>query len=234
MSSNNPTNSPNNSLARSIVEVAVVGAIYIAASLFLAANINLSNVIFDAPSGSESRAVGSLIDGAIGQLLVIAAITPFSATLREAIRNSLRTGPKQAWFVALMAAAIHAGTLAAVFIEQPSRIVELSYVNGIFSLVPAIDGWSQEIMFRGYVIYRLAHSGAPIALRIGISALLFAAIHIGYTGASPWEFIWPMLGTAILGGLFAWSVIIARGGLLPVVTAHILLIAIVQPWLSLS
>ena len=74
----------------------------------------------------------------------------------------------------------------------------------------------------------------PMGAQIAISALLFAAIHVGYMGSDLWSMFWPMFGTAVLGAFFAWSVLMAGGALLPVVLCHAVLVAIVQPWLALS
>ena len=114
------------------------------------------------------------------------------------------------------------------------QIFELSSRNAVLSAVPAFDGWSQEVIFRGYVVYRLARGGLPVPALFAFSALSFAAIHVGYVGADFVVVFWPMFGTAVLGAFLTWPVLLARGALLPAVVCHIALIAIVQPWLALG
>ena len=104
-----------------------------------------------------------------------------------------------------------------VFIPQPARVSELSSVNLILSAVPATDGWSQEVFFRGYVLFRLARGGVSGLAKVFISGGLFAVIHIGYAGEGTWAILAPLVGTFMLGCFNAWSVQSGRGSLMPVV-----------------
>ena len=104
----------------------------------------------------------------------------------------------------------------------------------ILSAVPAADGWSQEVTFRGYVLFRLARGGVPALAQVLISGGLFAAIHIGYAGEGTWATLAPLVGTFMLGCFYAWSVQSGRGSLKPVVFCHVLIIVIEQPWLALA
>jgi membrane protease YdiL (CAAX protease family) len=102
------------------------------------------------------------------------------------------------------------------------------------SLLPLTDGWTQEMMFRGYVLLRLAKADVPAMAQIAASAIAFASIHIGYIGSPGLGFIWPLFGTATLGAILAWSVVVARGSILPATVAHLVILIVVQPWLGLA
>ena len=107
-------------------------------------------------------------------------------------------------------------------------------MNLVLSLVPAADGWSQEVVFRGYVPFRLARAGVPALVQILLSGSLFAAIHLGYAGDSAWEFLSPLVGTFMLGCFYAWAVRSGGGSLKPVIVCHMLIIVVLQPWLALA
>jgi len=217
-----------------IVEVILIGTAYIIFAHAVAAAFRLE-AIMPAFLGGPERGVGAtFIAGAVAQIALVLAFAMVFKDLRRAIANSLKFGSIPAWGTALIAISIHAATIAFFFLDDPTQIFEPSRRNLFLSIAPAFDGWSQEVFFRGYVIYRLARGGLPVLAQIAVSALLFAGIHVGYVGDDLFSVIWPLFGTAVLGGFFAWSVLLARGALLPVVSCHAVLIVIVQPWLALS
>ncbi len=121
-----------------------------------------------------------------------------------------------------------------MFLPQPARVWEMSGLNLILSAVSAPDGWSQEVLFRGYVIFRLSRAGIPALAQILLSGSLFAAIHFGYAGETAWEILSPLVGTFMLGCFYAWAVRSAEGSLRPVICCHILIIILLQPWLALA
>jgi membrane protease YdiL (CAAX protease family) len=110
----------------------------------------------------------------------------------------------------------------------------MSRLNVILSAVSAPDGWSQEVMFRGYVLFRLARAGVRAIAQILLSGTLFAAIHFGYAGESGWSILAPLVGTFMLGCFYAWAVRAGDGSLKPVVCCHVLIIVVLQPWLALA
>jgi membrane protease YdiL (CAAX protease family) len=112
--------------------------------------------------------------------------------------------------------------------------LELSNLNLILSIVPAADGWSQEVLFRGYVLFRLARAQVSPTVQILLSGGLFAAIHFGYAGESAFEFLAPLIGTFMLGCFYAWAVRKGCGSLKPVIVCHVLIIVVLQPWLALA
>ncbi|MEO5588212.1 MAG: CPBP family intramembrane glutamic endopeptidase [Gemmatimonadaceae bacterium] len=183
------------------------------------------------------RAVGSgFLIGAIVQvsLVLLGAYLLGLVDLRRAISETFSRSTDKAWTIALIATAIHLGTAVLVFLPQPERVWEASSVNLILSAIPAADGWSQEVLFRGYVLFRLGRGGVPGPAQILISGGLFAAIHVGYMGEGTWAMLLPLIGTLILGCFYAWSVQSGRGSLMPVVFCHTVVIVIAQPWLALA
>lgn len=222
------------SAASAVIEVAALGAAFIVLAHLAAASVNLEAIMPSFLNGAEREVGATFIAGAATQIALVLVFSLLFSDLRRAIGNSLKYGTIPAWGVALIAVSIHAATIAFFFLDEPGRIFEQSNRNLLLSIAPAFDGWSQEVFFRGYVIYRLARGGLPVAAKIALSALLFAAIHVGYIGADFFSFFWPMIGTTVLGAFFAWSVLLARGALLPVVLCHAALIAIIQPWLALA
>lgn len=226
---------PDGSSATSaVIEVAALGAVFIVLAHFAAASVNLEAMMPSFLNGPERDVGATFIAGAASQIALVLIFSLIFSDMRRAIANSLKFGTIPAWGAALIAVSIHAATIAFFFLDEPGRIFEQSNRNLFLSIAPAFDGWSQEVFFRGYVIYRLARAGLPRSAQIALSALLFAAIHIGYVGPDFFSFLWPMLGTAVLGAFFAWSALLARGELLPVVFCHAALIAIIQPWLALA
>lgn len=218
-----------------LAEVAAVALVYIAVSTSAARAIDL-HWLFPSGWSPAERATGSgFLVGAIVQAgLVLAAAYLLRLTdLRQAIAAVAAPSTRQAWTIAIIATAIHIGTGILVFLPQPERVVELSQLNLWLSLIPALDGWSQEVLFRGYVLLRLARGGIAALPQILISGALFAAIHLGYAGEGGWAFAAPLIGTFMLGGFYAWAVRSGGGSLRPVVVCHVLIIIVLQPWLAL-
>jgi hypothetical protein len=226
---------PDRSSAKfAVIEVLAVGAAFILLAHLAAASLKLEALMPSFLVGRERNVGASFLVGAVAQIALVLIFSLAFSDIRRALANSLKFGTVPAWGAALIAVSIHATTIAFLFLDEPGRIIEQSYRNLFLSIVPAFDGWSQEVFFRGYVIYRLARAGVAHWAQISLSAFLFAAIHIGYVGPDFLSFLWPMLGTAVLGGFFAWSALLARGQLLPVVFCHGALILIIQPWLALA
>ena len=221
---------------RAAAEVVFVAAVYILISTNAVSAIDAS-FLFSARWSAEERATGSgFVIGAVIQvaLVLLGAYLLGLKDLQRAIAASLAPSTRQAWIIAGIATAIHIGTAMLVFLPQPGRVWELSGLNLILSAVPAADGWSQEVLFRGYVLFRLARAGVPAIAQILLSGSLFVAIHFGYAGETAGAFLAPLVGTFMLGCFYAWAVQSGRGSLKPVIVCHILIIVILQPWLALA
>jgi membrane protease YdiL (CAAX protease family) len=163
-----------------------VAATYIVISTSAVGTLN-ADFLFPAEWSSVERTTGSgFLIGALFQvLLVLSAAYLFGLKeLQRSIAASSAASTSKAWIIAAIATAIHIGTAILVFLPRPERLWELSGLNLTLSAVSAPDGWSQEVLFRGYVLYRLARGDVPPLAQILISGALFAAIHHGYTRLS--------------------------------------------------
>jgi hypothetical protein len=221
---------------RAIAEVVLVCAAYIFLSTTAVSLLDFA-FLFPAQWSVAERVTSSgfLIGAAVQVALVlIGAYLLRSTVLRRALAASLATSTRKAWTIAGIATAIHITTALLLFLPQPARIWEMSWLNLILSVVPAADGWSQEVMFRGYVLFRLARAEVAGIGQILLSGMLFAAIHLGYAGNSAWSFLSPLVGTFMLGCFYAWAVRSGGGSLKPVIVCHTLIIVVLQPWLALA
>jgi CAAX prenyl protease-like protein len=217
-------------------EVIALAGIYIFISTAAARTADAS-FLFPAAWSSAERTTGSgFLVGAVVQvaLVLLGAYLARSQDLLRAIAAAVAPATRQAWIIAAIATSIHVGTALLLFLPEPRRVVEISGLNLILSALPAADGWSQEVVFRGYVLFRLTRGGVPPLPQMLISGGLFAAIHFGYTGNTALEFVSPLVGTFMLGCFYAWAVQVGRGSLKPVICCHILIIIITQPWLALA
>lgn len=222
--------------ALATAEVVAVAAAYILISTTAVGAIDVSS-IFPAGWSTAERATGSgFLVGAVVQVLLvlIGAYLLGLRDLRKSIGAAFARSTRKAWTIAAIATAIHIGTAMLLFLPRPERVFEASFLNLVLSLVPAADGWSQEMLFRGYVLFRLTRANVPGLPQILLSGALFAAIHLGYTGATAWEIAAPLVGTFMLGCFYAWAVRSGGGSLKPVIICHMLIIVVLQPWLALA
>ncbi len=222
--------------ARAVLEVGAVAAAYIVISTSAVGALDASFLFPDGWSPAERSTGSGFLIGALFQLLLVlsAAYLVGLKDLQRAIAASSAPSTSKAWTIAALATSIHVGTAMLVFLPQPERVWELSNLNLILSAVSIPDGWSQEVLFRGFVLFRLTRSDVPAIAQIFISGSLFAGIHLGYTGETAWEFITPLIGTFMLGCFYAWAVKSGSGSLKPVIVCHVLIIALLQPWLALA
>ena len=221
---------------RATAEVVLLAAAYI---LVATTAVSAADVSFVFPSNwsAPERLTGSgFLVGAIVQigLVLLAAFVVGIEDVRRAAVASLAASTQKAWTIAAIATAIHIGTALVLFLPEPERVGEVSALNLVLSVVPAADGWSQEVVFRGYVLFRLARAGVPAIVQILASGSLFAAIHMGYVGESAWDILSPLVGTFMLGCFYAWAVRSGGGSLKPVIVCHVLIIVVLQPWLALA
>ena len=225
-----------NQQLRAVAEVLLVAGAYILTSTAAVAAVDFTFLFPTHWTMAERATGGGFLTGALVQvvLVLLGAYLLRRKDLRRAIAASWRTSTRKAWIIAAIATAIHIATGILVFLPQPERVWELSGLNLILSAVPAADGWSQEVLFRGYVLFRLARAGIAPIIQILVSGSLFAAIHFGYAGETAWAFLTPLIGTFMLGSFYAWAVRSGDGSLKPVICCHMLVIVLLQPWLALA
>lgn len=220
--------------ARALLEVLGVVVLYVVAIRLAIAHFDLSKAL-PAALGENERRVGAVfVTGAVVQLVFVLAAALFARRMREAIAATARPATRQGWMTALIAAMLQCAAIGFFFLPHPEKIFELSLRNASLSFVPAFDGWTQEVMFRGYLILRLAEASVPKPFVAIASGLAFASIHVGYFGESLQTAFWPFFGTFMFGAILALSVFAAKGSLKPAVFAHVLVILIIQPWLALA
>ncbi len=186
-------------------EVISVAALYILISTTAVGSIDLS-FLFPTEWSLNERSTGSgFLTGALIQVLLVlvGAYLIGLQDLRSAIAAVLAPSNRKAWSIAGLATAIHITSGILMFLPQPERVWDLSNLNLLLSVIPAADGWSQEVLFRGYVLLRLARSGIPAIVQILVSGGLFAAIHFGYAGETVWAALAPLVGTFMLGSFYA-------------------------------
>lgn len=219
-----------------IGEVLLVTGAYIAISLGFVSAVDFAGIMPELLVERERIVGGVFLAGAAIQLALVlaAAYLLRLEAMAAAIRNAFKPATRSAWSIALIASAIHVATGAFAVLGEPAILFEPSWRNAILSVAPAPDGWTQEIVFRGYVILRLARAGIAPAVQVLLSGALFAGIHIGYAGEGVWQFLFPLIGTFALGSFFAWAVQKGDGSLKPVILCHVAIIVLLQPWLSLA
>lgn len=222
--------------AVAVAEVLAVAASYILISTSAVDLVDASQ-LFPARWSPNERATGSgfLVGAAVQVALVLAgAYILRLADIRTAIAAAFRPSTRETWIIAGIATVIHIATALLLFLPEPRRVLEPSGLNLTLSAISAADGWSQEVLFRGYVLFRLARAGIPGLAQIFLSGALFAAIHLGYAGETAWEFMAPLVGTFMLGCFYAWAVRSGGGSLKAVIACHMLIILTLQPWLALA
>jgi hypothetical protein len=184
--------------------------------------------------GRERNVGAVFMAGAAAQIALVLLFSVIFRDLRRALWNSLKFGTIPAWGAAIIAVSIHATTIASSFWMNRHGSSN-SHTATCFCRSRQRSTVGRRKFFSAVMSSIVWHvAGCLTRRKLRLSALLFAAIHIGYVGPDFLSFLWPMLGTAVLGAFFAWSALLARGELLPVVVCHAALIAVIQPWLALA
>lgn len=225
-------------------ETILVGAVYISLS-----NIAVAKDIFGATkwfhgfSEIESNVAGGFTTGAITQIILVIVLIsiPYFTDVRKSISTLFQLATTRGWRIALIILLIEVIVLYLGWIKEFDKLFDTSTFGISMSIVPSFDGLTQEIIFRGYVILRLARSGISKKWQIIVSGILFASIHIPYAAGPGHDLITtitasliPIVGTFSLGAAWAFAFQQSEYKLMPVVVSHILVIALVQPWLAYS
>ena len=205
----------------------------------LALSLTLTHQSFrDIFDGTEATIlIGFFIGGLIQFTLVGLMFAAGQQDVKAAIMSLKEKAPAVGWQIALTVAAVDIIFVAGGWLDQPDRIIEASQFALAGSLIPAFDGFSQEVIFRGFILLRLQRAKMTGWLPIVLSGLAFALLHLGYGNsfeAGIGAALAPILGTFGLGMAWAYAFRLSNYKLGPVVAAHVLVILILQPWLALS
>lgn len=180
----------------------------------------------------QNKIAGGFFNGAVAQLILVGLllISPVGAPARRALASLFLSAPLRGWTIAFSVAIVDIAILYAGWIGDFSHLVDGTAFGLTMSVIPAIDGFSQELIFRGYLILRLMDGGLPRPALAAVSGFMFSLIHINYGGSYN---LAPILGTFGLGVAWAFAFLESDRKLAPVVASHMLVIAAVQPWLAL-
>lgn len=184
----------------------------------------------------EATVVSAFVVGSLGQIaaLVLIWIALRPDDLKEAVAAVGVAARPEGWYIALGAVLVETVVIYAFFLHVGWRAVEPTALNLTGSFAPLLDGVTQEVFFRGFLILRLARGGHGPAAQLVFSSLAFSAIHVGYVGADWSTALAPLLGTLGLGAVLGWAFIRSGHSLRPPIAAHVAILLIVQPWLALA
>jgi hypothetical protein len=184
----------------------------------------------------EAEVVSGFIVGSVSQIVAIALLWLLfrPAGLRDSVAATRISSNAEGWIIAGVIIAVEAVVMHGFILDVGWRALEPSAVNVTGSLGPLMDGVTQEVFFRGYLILLLARGGHGRFVQLLFSSVAFSAIHVGYVGEAWKEALLPLLGTMGLGAALGWAFI--RGGysLRPPIIAHVAILILVQPWLALA
>jgi len=185
---------------------------------------------------AQGKVISGFVVGAVSQLAAVGLIwLAFHPTdLARAVGAIGKSSTMEGWFIAVTIIVVESVTMYVFFLDVGWEAIGPSALNIVGSIAPLLDGVTQEVVFRGYVILRLARAGFGPVVQILFSSLAFSAIHVGYVGEGLSEALAPLLGTVGLGGALAWSFIRSGHSLRPTIFAHAAILVVVQPWLALA
>ena len=224
---------------RAVLEVLVVaGGFILITQLVLGAALT-REALQDIFEGSEATILAGFFLGAVVQLIFVVILhAAGQEDVKAAVASFKAKAPSIGWQIALTVAALDITFIAGGWLEEPARVVEFSKLALLGSLLPAVGGATQIVIFQGFILSRLRRAGMVGWLPIIISGLAFSLIHIGYA-SPPFEpgigaVLAPLLGTFGLGMAWAWAFQKSNYKLAPVLVSHVLVILVLQPWLALS
>ena len=223
---------------------AVLEVLAVAAGFILISQLGLILIAGSAPlrdlfQGTEGGLIGGFLIGALVQLTLLGALYAFGQKDVKAAISSLREkAPAGGWQMALGVAAVFIIFIIGGWLEEPARVVEFSKFALLGSLVPAVGGATQVVIFQGFILLRLKRAGMEGWLPMVFSGLAFSLLHVGYA-SPPFEagiaaILAPLLGSLGLGLAWAWAFRMSNYKLAPVLASQVLAILVLQPWMALS
>ncbi len=162
-----------------------------------------------------------------------------SRIIRDLFANLLAPAARPGWIFAVITASMQITILTAFYIRDVSLIWEPSLFNLYMSLATAIGGGvGEELLYRGYILTRLKAGGLSPTVQVLVSGALFGLAHVSWSaaqsGAGLVQVLSPVVGTFLLGALFARAFQLSGYRLLPVVIAHGAINLVIEPALILS
>lgn len=221
-----------------ISEILIVIVLYVFIPIIVFGQLAGFNPFSGVFEGKEAIVARSFALGATTQILFLAAMVFVfhSRHARASLKTLCQKAPPRGWVIAGIIVAIEIGTLVLFFLPDPAVLFQISLFSLITAAISALDGVTQEVVFRGYLLRRLNAVGFGKGFQIFMSGLAFGALHFNYGGAGSgtMEQMIPALGTFGLGAALAFACQESDYKILPVVAAHVLIILILQPWLALA
>ena len=223
---------------RAVLEVLVVAGGFILITQLVLGTALTREAFQDIFEGSEATILAGFFLGAVVQLIFVVILHGAGQEdVKAALASFKAKAPNIGWQIALTLAAVQIIFIVGGWLEEPARVVEFSKFALVGSLLPAVGGATQIVIFQGFILLRLKRAGMEGWLPMVISGLAFSLIHIGY--ASPFEAgigaaLAALLGTFGLGLAWAWAFQMSTYKLAPVLVSHVLVILVLQPWLALS
>jgi membrane protease YdiL (CAAX protease family) len=137
-----------------------------------------------------------------------------------------------AWVLGLIVAIVY----SAITSLNPSvgpNLLRFTPLKFLALAAAAVAGIVEETIFRGYVIRSLSQMGYANATQACVSGAIFALAHV-YAFTSPLSILVTIGYTFAFGAALAAVYLIAKRSLTPVIGAHFLTDAVIEPWLLLS
>jgi hypothetical protein len=151
-----------------------------------------------------------------------------------------RPATRRSWILAVVVAALMAGTALASFGKTAQLLTDWSLYR--VSLAFALGGSAGiclEMIFRGFVMTQARDAGLRVTLQITLSAVLFALAlnRMAWSGFPGHPEFWAVVGTTlsstILGVAFAIIYVIGNRSLNPAIAAHAAIDMVVEPGMIL-
>jgi len=199
--------------------------------------------IFQRQAGSSARALvtvrlsGAMLGELVFLILLVIYLRGQGRTLREL--GLWKTSPARGWILAGIFAGLYLWMTFAAVLRGHTALSEVSVFHIYNSLTAGIvAGFVEEIFFRGFVISELEWARLGPVLQVIASGVLFGIAHSGW-GLFSGHVNWPALigsvsATTIMGLAFAIAYLASRRSLMPVITGHLVMDCLIEPWLILT
>jgi len=186
-------------------------------------------------------AVEALLGAGMNWLMFVICLTVLR--LRGQVLADLgwrRPASRRAWVLAIVVAAVIAGSALGSFGKTAQLLTDWSFYRISLALALGLSaGICLEVIFRGFVMTQARDAGLPTAVQIVLSAVLFALAlnRMAWAGFPGHPDFWAVVGTTvsstILGIAFAIIYVIGNRSLTPAIAAHAAIDIVVEPGMIL-